>query len=287
MVDSKASRRGAAAEPWHAGRVPDRDATSGPRNILLFSDGTGNSSAKVQKTNVWRLYEALDLGYPVGSGKPVQLAYYDNGVGTSAFRLFALLGGVFGLGLPRNIRDIYKFLCRNYRPGDRIYAFGFSRGAYTIRLLVALVAAMGVTEYRTERRLDQDARDMWREFRRAFHTNNPVTDLLVGIGRATLRVYHRAVRRLVSPRRYAECVPDARRRPWWLREWWEHWWRKGVEAPDRGPEIEFVGVWDTVAAYGGPLVEITRAIDEWIWPLTMPDYKLSPKVKVARHALAI
>ena len=51
--------------------------------------------------------------------------------------------------------------------------------------------------------------------------------------------------------------------------------------------IEFVGVWDTVAAYGMPIAELTRGIDQWVWPLSMPDYKLSTKVKMARHALAL
>ena len=300
---------------------PDRDRGVIGRNIVLFSDGTGNSSAKIQKTNVWRLYEALDLGYPVGSeGQCVQLAYYDNGVGTSAFRLLAVLGGVFGFGLARNIRDIYKFLCRNYREGDRIYAFGFSRGAYTIRLLVSLIAAVGIVENRSEKQLDRDARDMWREYRRGFHTNNFGTDLLVAIGRAFDRLWLRIgrietwrhgfdllliflKRRTAAPRgaRYAACVCKSRRLPWWGREWWEYWrpqfhqWMpwlvRNVSPPPVLPEcgvtIDFVGVWDTVAAYGGPMVEITRAIDEWIWPLTMPDYRLSEKVSIARHALAI
>ena len=53
------------------------------------------------------------------------------------------------------------------------------------------------------------------------------------------------------------------------------------------PEIRFVGVWDTVAAYGGPISEITRAIDNWIYPLSMPNYQLSERVQCARHALAI
>ena len=302
---------------------PDRDRGVIGRNIVLFSDGTGNSSAKAQKTNVWRLYEALDLGYPVGSeGQCVQLAYYDNGVGTSAFRLFAMLGGVFGFGLSRNIRDIYKFLCRNYQKGDRIYAFGFSRGAYTIRLLVSLIAAVGIVANHSEKQLDRDTRDMWREYRRGFHTNNFGTDFLVAIGRALNRLWLR-VRRFETWRhgldlllkflnardrkaksrgvRYAGCVPAARRLPWWGREWWTYWrpqfhhwvpWlvRDGEPAaalPECGVAIDFVGVWDTVAAYGGPMVEITRAIDEWIWPLTMPDYRLSEKVAIARHALAI
>ena len=53
------------------------------------------------------------------------------------------------------------------------------------------------------------------------------------------------------------------------------------------PDIAFVGVWDTVSAYGGPIAEVTRAIDNWIFPLSMPDYELNAKVKYARHALAL
>ena len=63
-----------------------------PRNIVLLSDGTGNSSAKLMKTNVWRMYEAVDLT------KGDQLALYDNGVGTSSFKPLAMLGGAPGLG---------------------------------------------------------------------------------------------------------------------------------------------------------------------------------------------
>src|SRR5450631_1795243 len=103
------------------------------RNIILLSDGTGNSAGKIFRTNVWRFYKALDLS----SGD--QIAYYDDGVGSSNFKLLALLGGAFGWGLKRNILDLYVFLCRNYLPGDRIFCVGFSRGAFTIRLLAGLI----------------------------------------------------------------------------------------------------------------------------------------------------
>src|SRR4030095_13825170 len=99
--------------------------TAMSKNILLFSDGTGNSAAKLAKTNVWRLYQAVDL-----SDSKRQIPYYDEGVGTSSFKPLALLGGAFGWGLKRNVLDLYTFLCRNYRPGDRIYAVGFRRGAF-------------------------------------------------------------------------------------------------------------------------------------------------------------
>ena len=106
-----------------------------PKNIILLSDGTGNSAAKVFRTNVWRLSQILDLSDPAS-----QVAYYDNGVGTSSFKLFAILGGVFGFGLKRNVIGIYSFCCRNYQPGDRIYCFGFSRGAFTIRIVAGMIA---------------------------------------------------------------------------------------------------------------------------------------------------
>src|SRR5262245_57763612 len=79
-----------------------------PERIVVLSDGTRNSSAKVWRTNVWRTFEFLDLT------SPEQVAMYDDGVGTSAFLPLALLGGAFGWGLKRNVIDLYKFICRNY-----------------------------------------------------------------------------------------------------------------------------------------------------------------------------
>jgi uncharacterized protein (DUF2235 family) len=78
-------------------------ASLAAKKIVLCSDGTGNSSAKSEKTNVWRLYQALDL-----SG-PDQVAAYDDGVGTSRFKYWAIIEGAFGIGLKRNVLDLYKF----------------------------------------------------------------------------------------------------------------------------------------------------------------------------------
>ncbi len=105
------------------------------KTIILLADGTGNGAAALFKTNVWRLYKALDLSEPPPAGEARQIAYYHDGVGTSTFKPLAILGGVFGVGLKRNIVHMYAFLCRKYEPGDRIYVFGFSRGAFTARVL--------------------------------------------------------------------------------------------------------------------------------------------------------
>ena len=230
-----------------------------PKSIILFSDGTGNSSGKLFKTNVWRMYEALDLGPATIGGRRSQIAYYDNGVGTSSFKPWAALSGIFGFGLKRNVLSIYRFVCRNYQSGDRIYGFGFSRGAFTIRLVIGLICNEGIIRYETERELQQRSLDALRRFSRK---NNPNFFPFFAIGGRILRDSIVSVKRL-----FVGAPPQPE--------------------PSHFPEIEFVGVWDTVAAYGGPIAEITRAIDNWIWPLSMPDYHLSPKVKRASHALAL
>ena len=90
--------------------------------------------------------QLLDLSNP-----EQQVAFYDDGVGTSSFKLFAILGGIFGFGLKRNVIAIYSFCCRNYRQGDRIYCFGFSRGAFTIRIVAGMIASAGACRLRRQR----------------------------------------------------------------------------------------------------------------------------------------
>lgn len=233
------------------------------KTIVIFSDGTGNSSAKLFKTNVWRLYQALDLkqhqaGNPE-AGDRRQIAYYDNGVGTSSFKPFALLGGAFGFGLKRNVLDLYTFLCRNYEPGDHIYAFGFSRGAFTIRILIGLVTEQGLLTCADARALSRYAPDAYRACRRSFGHKRLFANWLRNLRDGIINVTRR--------------------------------WR-GIEAYGKVTKVEidtiqFAGVWDTVAAYGMPIAELTRGVDRWIWPLSMPNYRLSDKVSKACHAFAL
>jgi uncharacterized protein (DUF2235 family) len=140
-----------------------------PRRIILLSDGTGNSSASFWRTNVWRMFCALDLT------KNDQVACYDDGVGTSSFKPLALLGGAFGIGLRRNVISLYKFACRNFRAAsDEIYGFGFSRGAFTIRVVIGLIIDQGLVPASniSESELDRLARQAYRNYhKRHFHTN--------------------------------------------------------------------------------------------------------------------
>src|SRR5258705_3188078 len=142
----------------------------GPRNLIVLSDGTGNSASKAFKTNVWRLYQALNLR----DGK--QVAVFGDGVGTSSITLLRIIGLALGVGVKRNVLNLYKFLCHNYwrderkeipekdREHDRIWMFGFSRGAFTIRVLAGLVHSEGLVEFETEADLDRNALAAYRAY---------------------------------------------------------------------------------------------------------------------------
>jgi uncharacterized protein (DUF2235 family) len=223
------------------------------KNIVLLSDGTGNSSAKIFKTNVWRLFQALDLTDP-----DKQVAFYDNGVGTSSFKLFAVLGGVFGFGLKRNVIAIYSFCCRNYANGDKLYGFGFSRGAFTIRVVAAFIARRGLVAYDgNEEHLARDAKTAYRQFlaERKFSYGIFVSPV-------------RELRDFISHRIFRAPTVD----------------KIDFIAVEK---FHFLGVWDTVDAYGGPIEEITRAIDYYYWPLSLPDQFMNNKITRACHALAL
>ena len=142
-----------------------------PKNIVILLDGTSNRISK-KRTNVLRLYGTLEKSER-------QLVYYDPGVGTfgaesAFFRLWRWLveffGQMTGWGLDHNVKEAYRFLVENYDNGerdeptsagdgapgerDRIYLFGFSRGAYSARVLAGFVHAFGLMEKRNLNLLD-------------------------------------------------------------------------------------------------------------------------------------
>jgi uncharacterized protein (DUF2235 family) len=118
----------------------------------LCFDGTWDSADIAQNvTNVVKLYRSVLGVDTTGLGgdseitpKMETVKWYDPGVGTRWGERVA--GGVFGYGLSRNIREGYKFLIDNYQPGDEIYIFGFSRGAYTARSLAGLMRNVGLVK---------------------------------------------------------------------------------------------------------------------------------------------
>ncbi|MEE2003001.1 DUF2235 domain-containing protein [Alkalimonas sp. MEB108] len=109
------------------------------KRIILCCDGTWNEPQE-NPTNIVKIARAIQ---PKAEDGRHQVVFYDQGVGTFG-RVDRFFGGAFGMGVARNVLRAYRFLVHNYQPGDEIYCFGFSRGAYTARAVVGMVHALGL-----------------------------------------------------------------------------------------------------------------------------------------------
>ncbi|NMM47815.1 DUF2235 domain-containing protein [Marinigracilibium pacificum] len=119
-----------------------------PKNIIICCDGTGNQFGD-SNSNVVKLYSVIK------KIPEKQIAYYDPGVGTYKYpglglsinsSLNRIFGLITGFGLYQNVYEAYSYLMENYESGDRIFLFGFSRGAYTVRVLSGFIRLMGLLE---------------------------------------------------------------------------------------------------------------------------------------------
>ncbi|MGH8558724.1 MAG: DUF2235 domain-containing protein [Methylococcales bacterium] len=115
------------------------------KNIVVCCDGTGNEFG-LNNTNVVDMYE------PVVRDQE-QIAYYDPGVGTFSIfgrvlgkKIGVIMGQGFGYGLTENIEDAYVYLMDRYEPGNKLFLFGFSRGAFTVRVLAGMLHKVGLLQ---------------------------------------------------------------------------------------------------------------------------------------------
>lgn len=134
-----------------------------PKNIVLCCDGTDNQFSG-NHTNVIRTYK-------VAVRSPQQMTFYDCGVGTMpepwdkgrlAKRWSMVEGLAFGSGFMQNIADAYRFLMNAYDPGDQVYLFGFSRGAFAARALAGMLYSVGLLYPGTEN-LIRFAQNYWQQ----------------------------------------------------------------------------------------------------------------------------
>ncbi len=225
------------------------------KNIVVCSDGTGNTANKNRGTNVFKIYEAVDLHSHIGNeDRKPQVAIYDDGVGTQSFKPLKIIGGAFGWGLKDNVKQLYRELARVYeprddskgRPGDDIYVFGFSRGAFTVRTLVGLISYCGLPKYGAydnEKELQDLVDKAYSSYRKRFKS-------LLG------SLFH---------------------------------WPDPIDESKFHPDIpiKFMGVWDTVAAVGTPFAGLTWFWNTCIHRFTFQDNELYSKVEKACHALAL
>lgn len=194
------------------------------KRIVFCADGTWDSPAS--HTNVYRIYKAMSV-----TGD--QIAFYDDGVGADGNSVLKLIGGAFGTGLWRKIEDGYAKIAHLYEPGDSVYLFGFSRGAYTARSIAGMIAASGLPSKNFNAELVDTAFDAYRE---------SIPE-----------------KRAAILKKLANCDMDA------------------------NPNIEMVGVWDTVGSLGIP--SVIGQVDPVMYGFL--DTGLNPKVKRGYHALAV
>lgn len=105
------------------------------KNIVVFSDGTGQEGGKGTNTNIYKLFNLIE------DRTSKQISFYDPGLG-SGWRKVS--GNVGGAGISKNIKQCYSFIYENYEAGDQIYLFGFSRGATTVRSLSSFIDYFGI-----------------------------------------------------------------------------------------------------------------------------------------------
>lgn len=196
------------------------------KNILIFSDGTGQKGGKGINTNVYKLFNMVE------NRTPRQIAFYDPGLGTDWRKV---TGSMSGGGISKNLLQCYRFIFENYQAGDKIFLFGFSRGAATVRSLSAFINLFGI--------LPKSREDLIRKAYKIYRGSDPDR----------------------KEKRAEEFIA-------------RHHTMKA--------KVDFIGVWDTVAALGLPFKWASVLLDN-IAKHRFHDFKLSDSVLIARHALAI
>lgn len=236
------------------------------KNIIICSDGTGNTTVKNRGTNVFKLFEAVNTHHATP-----QTTIYDDGVGSGTSKISQILGGAFGYGLSRNVCQLYTSLVRNYDPDDKIYLFGFSRGAFTVRSLAGMICHMGILDRnlcKTDAELNARVKHAYREYRRSKRAL--LETLLSGL-------FFSPVRSLKNVLSNKEKLPSAAK------------FKNDLctRNKDNNKLIHFIGVWDTVSAVGFPVPWVTDFFNTVIYRFSFSNNNLHDEVEQACHALSI
>lgn len=270
------------------------------KKIVICSDGTGNTGGKGYDTNVWRIYTAT-----AGKEAEQQYAIYDDGVGTEYPWLKNTLQRIFGYGVANNIRELYRGLCHVYEPGAHIYLFGFSRGAHTVRRLVAFISTQGIlnpAKYSSDSELERDIEFLYDGYRfQDYHRSERSLELLFfkknlkksennGESAYFLDVVQRRVEEIRGNGKLFKAN---------VAKYWKDYHEDSrqslsaskIDALDLEPDyrvgIRFMGLWDTVDTVGFPVEWLTDFWNEFVYRFQFRDYRISPFVSCALHALSI
>ncbi len=224
------------------------------KRLIFCFDGTWNRLSADTPTNVVLTAASIVRAAP----DTTQIIHYDEGVGTG--RLERWTGGVLGAGLVQNVREAYRFLIFNYDPGDEIFVFGFSRGAYSARTFVGFLRHVGVLRRLHAARIDEAL---------GFYEQR-----LAGADGASDRM-----RRFRADYSSTTCIGSDD----------EVWRCEYVDGYVAGSAytltVRYLGLWDTVGALGWPA--ITPGSSRLNRRHAFHDVSLTSFVESAWHAVAI
>jgi len=112
------------------------------KRLVVCCDGTWGSPVSASVTNIEKIARAIRTDKPVEGVQ--QMVFYVGGVGARGYLADKILGGAWGYGITTNVVEGYRVIAMNYDPGDEIFVFGFSRGAYTARSVAGMIASVGL-----------------------------------------------------------------------------------------------------------------------------------------------
>ena len=257
------------------------------KRLIVCCDGTWDMLSDPYPTNIVKLARAFRSE---GKDGILQLVYYDEGLGSNSI-LDRLPGATFGTGIDRDICDAYAFLCMNYCPGDEIYLFGFSRGAYTVRCLSRMVGDYGILK-RSAMRLIPKV--YWHY--RLVRTENKqiqlthidwvrvILDTVFKQGNAFCRDFKRIG--LFNKRALQEFLAS------WEEEMlprYVHEATRSRSAQDKtaAKTMNLLACFDTVGQVGIPDVFGFIPLDRWFGRLGFHDNQVNRQVCLALHAVAL
>jgi uncharacterized protein (DUF2235 family) len=234
------------------------------KNIVVLSDGTGQDGGTGHDTNVYKLFRMLE------DRTPDQIVFYDQGLGTDANRI----GGMaFGAGIDKNILQCYRFIFDHYESGDKIFLFGFSRGAATVRSLASFIHYFGILPA-SRPELIKRAYNIYKNRKRSYDqslSENPEEQVESS----------NVVDKIVS--NVSDALRDDLDKPGGRSDEFVR------QHPNQWVQIEFLGVWDTVPALGLVAAPGLDSLLDHIpsWRHQYHNFKLRGSVKHACHALSI
>ncbi|KAG9097582.1 hypothetical protein FRC07_010778, partial [Ceratobasidium sp. 392] len=217
-----------------------------PKRIIVCCDGTWQDG--IVRRQTWMYSNVLKLA----SDPPIpQIVFYQAGIGSEQNIYSRYVDGTTGSSLAEKVQEAYAFIAHNYAPGDEVFLFGFSRGAYTARMVAGFIGYIGI--------LDRTAMDCFADIFIAMQKKNKAKD----------EAESKRCDDTLS--QFKEICEDGQRR---------------ADFNHDKFTIKCIGVWDTVGSMGLPTV-ITRNSAKMHQLFDFPDNVLGPHIERAMHAMSL